>query len=85
LIARLQAGGLSVPGDISVVGFDDIDMSEYYVPSLTTIRQDRLRLGREGAEALLQRLGPRAPGADPDHAMVELDLVVRESTAPPKA
>jgi LacI family repressor for deo operon, udp, cdd, tsx, nupC, and nupG len=83
LIAGLQAGGLSVPGDISVIGFDDIDMSEYYVPSLTTVRQDRHRLGRAAAEALLQRLGPGASGQGAPDVMVELDLVVRDSSAPP--
>jgi hypothetical protein len=66
LIAGLQAGGLSVPGDISVVGFDDIDMSEYYVPSLTTIRQDRhapWTRGRGGAVAAsgTGRAGCRGP------------------------
>jgi LacI family repressor for deo operon, udp, cdd, tsx, nupC, and nupG len=83
LIAGLQAGGLSVPDDISVVGFDDIDMSEYYVPSLTTIRQDRHRLGREAAERLLARLGPDAPGAGAGETLIDLSLVVRDSTAPP--
>jgi LacI family repressor for deo operon, udp, cdd, tsx, nupC, and nupG len=83
LIAGLQAGGLSVPGDISVIGFDDIDMSEYYVPSLTTIRQDRNRLGREAADALLARLGPDAPGAGAGETLIDLSLVVRDSTAPP--
>ncbi len=82
LIAGLQAGGLSVPGDISVIGFDDIDMSEYYVPSLTTIRQDRRRLGREAAEALLRRLGPDAADEEPPYPMIEAELVVRDSTAP---
>lgn len=83
LIAGLHAGGLSVPGDISVVGFDDIDMSESYVPALTTIRQDRHRLGREAADALLLRLGPDAPPGAPAHIVVDLDLVIRQSTAPP--
>jgi len=83
LIAGLQEGGLSVPGDISVIGFDDIDMSEYYVPSLTTIRQDRHRLGREAAEALLVRLGPGAAGSASSRTVVDLELVARNSTAPP--
>jgi len=81
LIAGLQAGGLSVPRDISVVGFDDIEMSGSFVPALTTIRQDRPRLGRRAAEVLLARLaGHAAPGPE---ALIPVDLVVRASTAPP--
>ena len=83
LIAGLNKGGLSVPQDISVIGFDDIDMSDYYVPALTTIRQDRHRLGREAALALHRRLGPaNALGGDADE-VIEVELVVRDSTAPP--
>lgn len=90
LISGLQAGGLSVPGDISVVGFDDIDMSQYYIPALTTIRQDRHRLGHRAAQCLLDRLKPSAAPRNNhvnDHAndMIEVELVVRDSTAPPPA
>lgn len=80
LIAGLQAGGIRVPEDISVVGFDDIDMSEYYVPALTTIRQDRVRLGRTAASQLLQQLtGP--PSLAREH-LLPVELVARASTAP---
>ncbi|MEM7722049.1 MAG: LacI family DNA-binding transcriptional regulator [Pseudomonadota bacterium] len=79
LIAGLKEGGLSVPDDISVVGFDDIDMSEFYVPPLTTIRQDRHRIGLRSAERLLQRLGGQEDGAGVD--MIDVELVVRQSTA----
>jgi LacI family repressor for deo operon, udp, cdd, tsx, nupC, and nupG len=83
LSSGLKAGGLRVPEDVSVVGFDDIEMSQYYVPPLTTIRQDRQRLGRDAANALLARL---ARGSAPDApALVPVELVVRDSTAPPPA
>ena len=82
LIAGLQAGGVRVPQDISVVGFDDIDMSEYYVPALTTIRQDRVRLGRTAAARLLERLSGPASAA-PVEELLPVELVVRASTAPP--
>ena len=82
LIAGLIAGGLRVPEDISVVGFDDIEMSGSYVPALTTIRQDRHRLGRRAAEVLLTQLatGNGHPVAE---AAVPVELVIRSSTAPP--
>ena len=85
LIAGLSAAGLRVPQDISVVGFDDIDMSDYYVPALTTIRQDRHRLGREAAQALRRRLRPKPPRGEDDGDMIPVELVLRDSTAPPKA
>lgn len=82
LIAGLQAGGLRVPEDISVMGFDDIEISEYYVPALTTIRQDRHRLGRRAAEVLLDRL-EQANDLPKSQATIPVELVVRASTASP--
>jgi LacI family repressor for deo operon, udp, cdd, tsx, nupC, and nupG len=81
LISGLTARGLRVPEDISVVGFDDIEMSQYYVPPLTTIRQDRQRLGREAANALMSRISSGSVPAELD--LVPVELVVRDSTAPP--
>ncbi|MGI9399865.1 MAG: LacI family DNA-binding transcriptional regulator [Rhizobiaceae bacterium] len=83
LIAGLHAGGLRVPEDISVVGFDDIEMSEHSIPSLTTIRQDRHRLGRRAVEVLLERLSH--PEGQLEHdPPIPVELVIRESTAQPK-
>jgi len=81
LIAGLIAGGLRVPEDISVVGFDDIEMSGSYVPSLTTIRQDRHRLGRRAAEVLLDRLASSNRQREVE-TPVPVELVVRASTGP---
>ncbi|QXT38995.1 LacI family DNA-binding transcriptional regulator [Gymnodinialimonas ceratoperidinii] len=82
LIAGLKAGGLRVPEDISVVGFDDIDMSAFYVPALTTIRQDRVRLGRTAAARLLQCLSATETPVPPVEELLPVELVVRDSTAP---
>lgn len=82
LMSRLIAGGLRVPEDISVIGFDDIEMAEYYVPALTTIRQDRHRLGSHAAKALLERIARGGQGT-PNEA-IAVDLIVRASTAPPR-
>ena len=85
LISGLHAGGLSVPGDISVVGFDDIEMSEFYVPALTTIRQDRRSLGERAAVRLIERLeaseGAAAPIGATQVELVDVSLIVRASTA----
>ncbi|MGA2858900.1 MAG: LacI family DNA-binding transcriptional regulator [Candidatus Sulfotelmatobacter sp.] len=74
--------GLSVPNDISVVGFDDIELSQFTQPPLTTVRLSRDELGRKAFDALyemaagLQRLG--------QEIKVSTGLVRRESTAPLK-
>lgn len=80
LMSTLTAKGLRVPEDISVVGFDDIELSEYYVPALTTIRQDRHGLGVQAAQLLMNHIGndQNAPdGTTP--VMVNVELVVRQS------
>ncbi|WP_271946198.1 LacI family DNA-binding transcriptional regulator [Ruegeria faecimaris] len=82
LISGLVAGGLKVPGDISVVGFDDIEMSGSYVPALTTIRQDRHQLGRRAAEVLLGQLANTGK-ALPMKSALPVELVTRASSTPP--
>ncbi len=74
--------GLRVPGDVSVVGFDDIVSAAFQNPRLTTVRQPLHEMGQKAAAALLERLGEReTPSA---HAVtIEPTLVVRDSTAPP--
>ncbi len=83
LISGLQAGGVRVPEDISVVGFDDIEMSEYYVPALTTIRQDRHLLGQRAAKLLLDRLSSGLSTHESE-APIPVELIKRASTAAPK-
>jgi DNA-binding LacI/PurR family transcriptional regulator len=81
LMLALQQRGLSVPGDVSVVGFDDIPESAYYQPPLTTLRQDFAEVGRRCIETLLARIG----GEDlPSRAPIEPQLLVRASTAAPR-
>ncbi|HEY5979612.1 MAG TPA: LacI family DNA-binding transcriptional regulator [Microlunatus sp.] len=79
LIRALVEAGISVPGRVSVVGFDDIDAAGFTLPPLTTVRQDLVTLGRLGVERLLARIG----GAEPvDLVRQAPELVVRGSSAP---
>ncbi len=72
--------GLSVPEDVSVVGFDDIPAAAYHTPSLTTIRQPLRQMGQIAAEILLKRIA--GDGGDTGSTVqVEPELVVRESSA----
>ncbi|MTE24592.1 LacI family DNA-binding transcriptional regulator [Microbacterium sp. ZXX196] len=71
-----NAAGLSVPDDISVVGFDDIPGSEYFRPPLTTVRFDFAEVGRRAAHHIFELIA----GARPDPARpVVPDLIVRDS------
>ena len=58
-IAEIRKNGLSVPEDISVVGFDDIRMARYTTPALTTIRQDTVHIGRTSANLLLDQINDK--------------------------
>lgn len=74
--------GFRVPEDISVVGFDDIQSAAFHNPSLTTVRQPLREMGRMAAEILLRNLAGETTSAEP--VMVKPELVVRDSTAPPR-
>jgi LacI family transcriptional regulator len=72
--------GLQVPQDLSVVGFDDIQLAPHVNPPLTTMRQDKLGLGFAAADALVARVG--GDGDRPPLRTLDVVLVVRGSTAP---
>ena len=80
LISGLKSHGIDVPSDISVVGFDDIEMSETFVPSLTTIRQDRHGLGALSAEKLLKRIEGKSIAENVE--ILDVEIIIRSSTAP---
>ena len=81
LIRALTEQGRAVPGDVSVVGFDDLPEAEFFIPSLTTVRQPFADLGERAMELVERALG----GEDsPSVELVSSTLVVRESSAPPR-
>jgi DNA-binding LacI/PurR family transcriptional regulator len=86
--------GISVPRDVSVVGFDDMPGSDYYTPALTTVRPDFDALGRTAMQELLgymggseysEYLGNGSDGAGQVAAPFASRLIVRESSAAPRS
>lgn len=83
VLRAFHEAGRNVPHDISVVGFDDIPEAAYFLPPLTTIRQDFTALGRESV-ALLMAHGA-AGTRPPARLTLPTELVIRTSTSPPAA
>ncbi len=71
--------GLTVPGDLAVAGFDDIEEGRYSNPSLTTISPDKESIGRTAVTSLIRRLEGNQD-AEPREVQVPFELVIREST-----
>ncbi|WP_029432062.1 LacI family DNA-binding transcriptional regulator [Blastococcus sp. URHD0036] len=80
MLRALADAGVDVPGEVSVVGFDDVPEAAYLLPGLTTVRQDFAELGRRGVGLVLDRLSGSAGGGG---TPVQPQLVVRSSTAAP--
>lgn len=78
-----QEAGLRVPEDVSIIGFDDIAISSYSIPSLTTIRQPLEKMGRIAAQTLLERIEERTNFV-PEIAVAP-ELIKRHSVAPPRS
>ena len=76
LIRALTENGIRVPEDVSVVGFDDIEGSDYFLPPLTTVRQDFTALAHMSMEVLLGAM----EGREVDRTPIAPTLVVRESS-----
>ena len=77
VIDRLKEFGLSVPDDMAVMGFDDIEIGAYIKPSLTTIRQPIYELGKTAAEVLLKIMNREQK--TPVHKLLNVELIERES------
>ena len=77
----LKEAGKRVPEDISVAGFDGIDVGEYYIPSITTIRQPVEAMATESARKLFAMIDRKE---EPSAQVFDGELVIRESTGKPK-
>jgi len=83
LIQALQQSGLRVPEDISVIGFDDIQFAHLFSPALTTIRQDRQKIGETSARLLIDFM-ERGDAKETTVERIPVELVVRKSTQAPQ-
>jgi DNA-binding LacI/PurR family transcriptional regulator len=83
VMGGLQARGVRVPGDVSVVGFDDVRLASYVTPALTTIHQPADRIGERAAALLVDVIRGRRRAERVGHVLLPPTLVVRASTAPP--
>lgn len=81
LLGEFDRAGLDVPGDVSIVGYDNISIAHLARVSLTTVDQPRTEMGRMALELLLQRIEHRRPAVV---RLVEPTLVIRSTTAPPR-
>lgn len=83
LISELHQSGIHVPNQLSVVGFDDVDIAQHYIPALTTIWQPRFELGTTVAQMLVDGISRGDLAPDGPVMTLPVKLKVRKSTAPP--
>ena len=81
VIRALKDMGKKVPEDVSVFGFDGIEMGKYFLPSLTTIIQPQEEIARKSVEVLLEMMTGGGTGR---HVTLPAALVRRESVAAPR-
>ncbi len=79
-IEAIHEAGLRIPEDISVVGYDDIYMSQYITPKLTTVRQDTETIGQHAASVLIEQIVNKKRVTTRD--VIPVNLMVRQSTGP---
>jgi DNA-binding LacI/PurR family transcriptional regulator len=83
VLRALHEAGRRIPDDVSVVGFDDMPDSGYFMPPLSTVHQDFAELGRRALALLLHNLG-LPDGDSPEDVVVAPRLNPRASAAPPR-
>ena len=79
-LLEAQRLGLSVPAELSIIGFDDLELAAQLQPALTTVRVPAEEMWRSAADRVLAALAGEVPPRD---AEIQVDLVVRESSGPP--
>jgi DNA-binding LacI/PurR family transcriptional regulator len=83
ILRALNEAGRHVPRELSIVGFDDIPEAQFFTPPLTTVRQDFNEMGRQSVMLLIGEIA--SPQRTSSRVVVEPELRIRESTAPPPA
>jgi DNA-binding LacI/PurR family transcriptional regulator len=78
VLRALHDYGRDVPGDVSLIGFDDLPEVAYLTPRLTTVRQDFAEVGRRGLALLVEQIESGVKGAR--RVVVGTTLIVRDST-----
>lgn len=81
-ISEIVSAGMSAPRDVSVVGFDDIDIARHFIPALTTIHQPRVAIGQAAARLLIERINDDSGGKAFKDQTLPVELIVRQSTGP---
>ena len=81
VLEAAQQRGLAIPGDLSVIGFDDVEVAQYF--RLTTVRQPLYESGARGAELLLEGMESDDDGREAAHLILPTELVIRSTTGPP--
>jgi LacI family transcriptional regulator len=85
VLRALHELGWRVPEDISLMGYDDLELSNFLVPPLSTVFQDPYEIGRQGVELLMEQLrNPPDRPWTPRRIVLRPELRVRASTAPPR-
>ena len=80
----IKESGLSIPQDISVIGFDNIEASSFKGIDLTTISMDKSSMGRLAVEILLEDLNCKNKQCDINNIVLDQELIIRQSTGPVK-
>lgn len=83
MLHALSDAGYRVPDDFSVIGFDDVNMAQFTLPPLTSVRMSPRELGRCAVMALHDHL-EQGPGTIPPHYTVQTKLTVRKSASVPR-
>jgi LacI family transcriptional regulator len=74
----VRKSGRTVPGDIAVVGFDDIELASLVTPQITTVRQSQEQVASSACNLLFDRISGKEQGK-PKEILIEPELIVRES------
>ncbi len=80
LMNACRAAGIRVPQDLSIVGYDDVELTNHVTPALTTMHQPRRQLGKQAMQMTLSLLSGETSVQD---QVLDSRLVIRESTASP--
>jgi LacI family transcriptional regulator len=80
-IDAVRERGLNIPGDISIIGFDDIPQASLVYPKLTTVRQPLVQIGQVAARLLLEKIDN--PEKEARRVTLATELVIRDSCVPP--